>query len=90
MEISQIMTEPTPYKEAFPVGSKVYIADRAFLDEFKRTWEYHHKLRPEQLTYAGRQTTVAEVGFYHGGDPVYTLSDVPGLWLEQCLRPGLA
>jgi len=80
------MTEPIPYKEAFPVGTEVRIANRTSLDEFKATWQYHHKLRPEQLAYADRQTTVAEVGFYHGGDPVYTLAGVPGLWLEQCLR----
>ena len=80
------MTEPTPYKEAFPVGTDVRIADRAFLDEFKATWEFHHKLLPDQLAYADKQTTVAGVGFYHGGDPVYTLADVPGIWLEQCLR----
>jgi hypothetical protein len=81
------MKEPIPYSEAFPVGTQVRIADCAFLKEFMGTWEYHHKVRPEQLEYAGRLTTVADVGFYHGGDPVYTLADVPGLWLEQCLRP---
>ena len=77
----------TPYKETFPAGSRVQVADRVFLDEFRATWKYHHKLRPEQLAYAGRITTVKEVGFYHGGDPVYGLTDFPGLWLAQCLRP---
>jgi hypothetical protein len=81
------MTEPAPYKEAFPVSTVVRVADRTFLDEFIVTWQYHHKLSPEQLTYADQETTVADVGFYHGGDPVYTLAGVPGLWLEQCLRP---
>jgi hypothetical protein len=81
------MTEPTPYKEAFPVGAEVRVADRAFLDKFKATWSYHHKLCPEQLPFANTRTTVTEVGFYHGGDPVYSLAGVPGLWLEQCLRP---
>ncbi len=80
------MTEPTPYKEAFPVGTEIRVADRAFLDDFMETWQYHHKLRPEQLTYADQKTTVHEVGFYHGGDPVYKLVGIPGLWLEQCLR----
>jgi hypothetical protein len=80
------MAEPTPYKEAFPAGTSVRVADRAFLEDFKTTWQYHHKLKPEQLGYADRQTTVAEVAFYHGGDPVYTLAGIPGLWLEQCLR----
>lgn len=79
-------SEPVPYKEAFPVGTKVRVADRAFLEEFSQAWRYHHKLQPEQLSYADRVTVVEKVGFYHGGDPVYTLADIPGLWLEQCLR----
>jgi hypothetical protein len=80
------MTEPVPYKEAFPVGTRVQVADRAFLDTFKATWKYHHKLEAEQLPYAGRLSTVESVGFYHGGDPVYVLGGIPGVWLEQCLR----
>ena len=78
---------PAPYKEAFPEGTRVRIADRAFLDDFKRTWKYHHKLRAEQLGFADQITTVKKVGFYHGGEPVYELADIPGFWLEQCLRP---
>ncbi len=80
-------SEPVPYKEAFPAGTRVRIADRAFLEDFKQTWKYHHKLQPEQLPYADRTTVVEKVGFYHGGDPIYTLAGIPGLWLEQCLRP---
>jgi hypothetical protein len=80
------MTEPTPYKEAFPAGTEVLIADAAFLQNFMATWKYHHKLQPEQLAYANRQATVKVVTFYHGGDPVYTLEGIPGLWLEPCLR----
>ncbi|HWZ99250.1 MAG TPA: hypothetical protein VN025_15945 [Candidatus Dormibacteraeota bacterium] len=49
------------------------------------TWRYHHKLRPEQLEYADRVATVLDVGWYHGGDPVYKLENIPGLWLDQCL-----
>ena len=73
------------YKEAFPAGTKVRVGNRAFLTEFKETWKYHNKLQPEQLEYADRVTVVKKVGFYHGGDPVYELSDVPGMWLEACL-----
>lgn len=80
------MKEPIPYKEAFPEGTTVRVADRAFLEEFMQMWKYHHKLQPEQLEYADRTATVQKVGFYHGGDPVYTLAGVPGQWLEQCLR----
>jgi len=78
--------EPTPYKEAFPEGTRVRVADRAFLEAFMKEWMYHHKLQPEQLEYANREAVVKGVGYYHGGDPVYVLEDVPGTWLEQCLR----
>jgi len=81
------MKEPIPYKEAFPAGTLVRIADRAFLEDFMATWKYHHKLTSDQLAYADRETKVKGVGAYHGGDMVYTLENVPGVWLEQCLRP---
>jgi len=81
------MKEPAPYKEAFPTGTEVRIADLAFLKEFLATWKYHHKLGSEQLAYASTVSKVKGVSFYHGGDPVYELTDIPGLWLEQCLRP---
>lgn len=80
------MKEPIPYKEAFPAGTDVRIADQAFLEDFMATWKYHHKLRPEQLAYADCVARVKGVGFYHGGDPIYDLEGIPGLWLEQCLR----
>jgi hypothetical protein len=81
------MSERIPYKEAFPVGTRVRIANPEFLEDFRRSWRYDHKLQEEQLAYADQVTTVRAVGFYHGGDPVYQLADVPGSWLEQCLRP---
>ena len=80
------MEEPLPYHEAFPAGTTVRIADRAFLEEFMATWKYHHKLKPDQLAYADRIAKVKGVAAYHGGDMVYTLEGVPGLWLEPCLR----
>jgi len=75
------------YNELFPAGTRVRIAQRQLLEEFKRTWKYHHKLRNEQLDWAGQMAIVKGVAFYHGGDPIYTLSGVPGLWHEQCLGP---
>src|SRR5579862_7579940 len=80
------MKELVPYKEAFPAGTTVRIADRTFLENFLATWKYHHNLIPEQLAYADQKAKVKGVGAYHGGDMVYTLEDIPGLWLEQCLR----
>jgi hypothetical protein len=74
-----------PYKEDFPVGSMVRIADAVRLREFQRVWKYHHKLIPEQLDYAGQVAEVRKVSFYHGGDVLYNLRDVPGICHEQCL-----
>jgi hypothetical protein len=75
-----------PYKEEFPRGSRVKIADRTFLEDFLRTWKFHHKLEPDQLKFADKIATVKSVGFYHGGDELYELDGVPGNWHEQCLR----
>jgi hypothetical protein len=75
-----------PYKEAFLKGSKVRVISRAALEAFAREWKYHHKLRPEQMEYAGARATVKEVSFYHGGDQLYVLENVPGIWHESCLE----
>jgi hypothetical protein len=74
------------YKEMFPVGSRVWIRDREFLEEFKRSWKFHHPLEESQLQYAGSSALVKSVGFYHGGDVLYELKTAPGTWHEQCLR----
>ena len=73
------------YKEDFPVGTKVRIVEKEKLQEFLRTWQYHHKLGREQLDYAGRIAEVEKVSFYHGGDVLYELRGVSGIWHEQCL-----
>jgi hypothetical protein len=78
---------PTSYIAAYPKGTRVQIAGRDVLDEFKQTWRYHDPLTEAQLADAGRTTTVAEVGFYHGGDALYRLEGSPGAWHEACLRP---
>jgi hypothetical protein len=77
---------PQGYDPAkFKNGSKVQIASRQRLEEFLRTWQYHHKLQPEQLAFADRATTVKSSGMYHGGDVLYQLDGVPGIWHEQLL-----
>ena len=78
------MTES--YAERFPVGTRVRIADRGTLDRFQREWHFHHPLQADQLAHSGRETVVREVGFYHGGDVLYTLEGVPGIWHEPCLK----
>ena len=76
--------KPTPHKEKFPAGSLVKICERAFLEEFQREWRSHNKLQDEQLDFAGNVAPVKAVGFHHGGDPLYELENVPGIWHECC------
>lgn len=73
------------YNEQFPVGTRVQIAPQARLDQFKRAWRYHHPLTVEQLAFAGQPAVVLAVGFYHGGDVLYELEGIPGMWHEECL-----
>lgn len=75
-----------PYKEEFPKGSTVKIANRAFLEDFLTRWKLHNKLQPEQLNYAAQVAEVESVGFYHGGDELYKLKNIPGIWHEECLE----
>jgi hypothetical protein len=37
------------------------------------------------LRYAGRTARVRSVSFYHGGDELYELEDIPGIWHEENL-----
>jgi hypothetical protein len=74
------------YKEELQKGSTVKIANRVFLEDFLRTWKLHNKLQPAQLNYAAQVAEVESVGFYHGGDELYKLNDVPGIWHEECLE----
>ena len=81
------MQPEKPYEAVYPVGSKVRVADRAFLQNFKETWVYHHKLLPEQLDMRTLRLQSNGVAFYHGGDQLYNLQGVPGIWHPECLRP---
>jgi hypothetical protein len=74
------------YVPLYEVGSNVEIADSRSLVEFAQTWRFHNPLREEQFAYAGKVVRVRSVGFYHGGDVLYELEGVPGVWHEVCLR----
>jgi len=74
------------YTEKFPVGSEVRIGDEDFLAGFLRSWKFHHPLDPGQIFFAGKAAKVEKVGFFHGGDVLYNLCGVPGIWHEECLR----
>jgi hypothetical protein len=82
MDTKQSYYDPARFND----GSTVRIAARDVLDNFFRTWNYHHKLEPEQLSYAGQIAKVERSAMYHGGDILYKLVNVPGLWHEQCLE----
>ena len=69
-------------KAEFEVGSEVRIADRAFLE----AGQYHNELEPEQVEFAGRTAKVKAVDFFTGGDEIYTLDGIPGVWHEECLH----
>jgi hypothetical protein len=74
------------YNAAFPVGSTVRVLAADRLLRFKETWKFHDLLRDGQIAFAGRVTVVASIGYYHGGDPLYGLKDLPGVWHEVCLE----
>jgi hypothetical protein len=73
------------YQAEFPKGSEVRVASRSELETFQKEWKYHHKLLDEQLEYAGTIARVARISFYHGGDELYELEGVRGIWHECCL-----
>lgn len=75
-----------PYEAFFVVGALVRIADRQRLERFLKEWKFHNSLQPEQLEFAGKVAKVEKIGFYHGGDPLYVLESVPGVWHEECLE----
>ncbi|HTL79246.1 MAG TPA: hypothetical protein VL136_07540 [Candidatus Babeliales bacterium] len=75
-----------PYHAEFPVDTDVRIADLPKLERFRREWRFHHPLEPKQLDFAGRSARVTSVGFYHGGDVLYTLDGIPGIWYEECVH----
>jgi hypothetical protein len=76
-----------PYKADFPEGSTVRIASKDVLKGFQRPqWAYHNPLSDAQLDQAGKVCTVQSVGFYHGGDDLYELQGVAGIWHEGCLE----
>ena len=77
---------PKPYVAEFPVGTLVRTKDRSKLERFAAEWKFHDPLTAEQIEFANASSTVEELGFYHGGDPLYKLAGLPGVWHEECLE----
>lgn len=74
------------YKAEFPVGTWVLVADRQTLENFMDEWKWHHPLEASLLQFAGRCAQVESMSFYHGGDELYQLKGLPGIWHESCLK----
>jgi hypothetical protein len=70
----------------YPAGTSVRVKSRVELEAFLREWKYHNPLQPDQLECAGQVAAVAKSGMYHGGDVLYELSGIPGIWHERCLE----
>lgn len=75
-----------PYNAEYQTGTSVRIETRQALEAFVREWKWHHPLQPNQLSFADAVARVKEVSFYHGGDELYQLEGIPGLWHEENLR----
>ena len=86
IELQVMGAKNGPYREEFPAGMRVRVKDSAVLQRFRREWKFHHPLTDEQMAFASRVATVQSVSFYHGGDELYALVDVPGRWHEQLLE----
>jgi len=75
-----------PCKEQFPVGTKVQVKDEGYLRQFQERWKSHHPISLEQIETAGQVDIVTNVGFNHGGNVLYKLQRLPGIWHEECLE----
>jgi hypothetical protein len=75
-----------PYRPEYSEGETVRIVSLDKLENFIKAWKFHNKLQPDQLGYAGRLARVESIGFYHGGDELYRLKELPGIWHEICLE----
>jgi hypothetical protein len=86
------------YQADYPAGARVRIISMEELLAFKANpWRFlpasaqpayprHNPLTDEQLAFASQIAVVKSVYFYHGGDELYVLEDVPGVWHEQWLE----
>jgi hypothetical protein len=74
------------YNADFPIGTTVRIAQRSVLEDFLKNWKLHNPIMPEQLDFAEYVGEIDWLGYYHGGDELYRLRGVPGIWHAQFLE----
>jgi len=56
------------------------------LEKFVDEWKRHHPLQLAQPAFADAVAEVVDVAYYHGGNELYALDGIPGLWHEGRLR----
>ncbi len=60
---------------------------RGYLEHHRETKSVlHHPPDEQQLEYGGREALVKTVLEYHGGELVYELEEIPGLWRFDCIE----
>ena len=75
-----MLRKMSSYKAKHQIGCAIRIKDRVALACFMREWHFHNPLQEPQLDYAGKVAKIKIIDFYHGGDVLYELVDVPGIW----------
>jgi hypothetical protein len=73
--------------DKYQPGDTVRINDREALEAFARSWKLHHPLETSQIAFGGQTAKVRTSAMYHGGDILYELEGVPGIWHQQLLSP---
>jgi hypothetical protein len=70
----------------YPAGALVRVVSPRELERFFRSWKFDHPLRPEQLQYGGQSARVVRSMMYGGGNILYELDGIPGIWHEACVE----
>jgi hypothetical protein len=74
------------YPAKYSAGTLVRVVSTRELETFLRTWKLNHPLRREQLQYGGQTARVVRSMVYQGGNILYELDGIPGIWHEACVE----
>jgi hypothetical protein len=72
--------------DKFQAGDRVRIKSLEILQEFTLHPVYQ-PLQESQFKYADKLAVIAESSMYHGGNILYQLKGVPGIWHQDLLLP---
>jgi ribosomal protein L40E len=74
------------FLKSIPVGGRVRVKPRSFLEQFQRESKYPHPLSNAQLEAAGTTDTVKGAGIHRDGYALVELTGTQGIWHEECLE----